>query len=170
MQLTSKKNNFIFIIIGIIGFFISSCQKKEVYPIIPIIEFKDYSIIRENGVDVKVVPSFSFKDGDGDIGYPDGDSINMSVFVYYYKKKGGVFYLKFKPDSSKNFNVKLPMILNDGIKRPIKGDIDYLIDLSFDPPSLSKTDTIYFEFYLQDRALNKSNLIASPIIVLKKRL
>jgi len=168
MQISIKQIIYISITTGIISLLSFSCQKKEVYPLTPIIEFKDYSIIRRNGIDSNIVISFSFKDGDGDIGYSDDDK-NMSVFVYYYKKKGGVFNLTVNPDSSNNFNVKLPMILPDGVKRPIKGDIDYLINIYYDL-SLSKNDTVYVEFYLQDRALNKSNLIASPEIVLKKRL
>jgi len=162
MQISIKQIIYISITTGIISLLSFSCQKKEVYPLTPIIEFKDYSIIRRNGIDSNIVISFSFKDGDGDIGYSDDDK-NMSVFVYYYKKKDGAFCF------SNNFNVKLPMILPDGVKRPIKGDIDYLINIYYDL-SLSKNDTVYVEFYLQDRALNKSNLIASPEIVLKKRL
>jgi len=161
----------VFVILFFILFIVySSCRKKEVYPIIPYIEFKDYFIKSSGGIDSSIMFIFTYKDGDGDIGYPDEDMEHKSVFVYYYKKNNGVYYLRIDPeDSVNNFNVKLPMLLNSGSKRPIKGEIEYSIDISLDVPVLFQYDTVYVEFYLMDRALNKSNTIASPEIVLKRK-
>ncbi len=159
----------IFLTLFILIFFFSSCQKKEVYPIIPEIELKDF-IVKQNTdtLDSCIVFHISFKDGDGDIGFPDNDTANKSIHVYYYKKINGVFKLKVKPEDLFNFDVKIPMILPTGVKRAIKGDIEYSIDTYLDLPIVSKYDTVYFAFTLVDRVLNISNMIETPQIVLKR--
>lgn len=148
----------------------SSCKKKEQYPIIPLIEFKDFIIQSSNGIDTTAVLIFSFKDGDGDLGFPDDDTVNKSIHVWYYKKKDGVFLLRVKPEDVFNFDVKLPMFLNSGVKRPLKGEIEYSINISMDVPITSTYDTIYIAFTLVDRALNVSNKISTPEIVLRRKL
>jgi hypothetical protein len=161
----------LFVLLMIIAGLYSSCKKQEQYPITPVIEFKDYILLKsKDTLDSIVVFTLSFKDGDGDIGYPDEDSTNKSIFVYYYKKIGGVFKLLISPDMSQdsNFNAKIPMILSPGVKRPLKGEIDYSIDITKDPPKF-KYDTIYVKFYLMDRALNMSNKVSSPEIVLQRK-
>jgi hypothetical protein len=170
MKLPIKQFINLLVTILLFLFLFSSCQKKEQYPIIPVIEFKDYKVIQKSDtLDSTIAITFSFKDGDGDIGYPDGDSTHTSILVYYYKKKKGAFFLHIDPTNpDTNFNANLPMILAPGVKRPIKGDIEYSIDIWSDP-IISKYDTVYVAFTLLDRALNVSNMIKTPEIVLKRK-
>ncbi len=163
LLITVLINLFIFVLV------LSSCKKQEQYPIVPLIEFKDYIIESGNGIDTAIVLIFSFKDGDGDLGFPDEDSVSKSIHVYYYKKKDGVFILRVKPEDLANFDVKLPMFLNTGVKRPLKGDIEYSINVSLDAPALYEFDTIKVEFTLVDRASNVSNLISTPEIIIRKK-
>jgi len=170
MKVSLKQFLKILIVLFFFLFLFAACKKPEQYPIIPLIEFKSYQIQSSNGIDSNLVLTFSFKDGDGDIGFPDDDSVHKSIHVYYYKKKDGEFYLRVKPEDAFNFDVKLPMILNTGVKRPIKGDIEYSINISIDVPIIYQYDTVYVAFTLEDRAFNISNMITSPEIVLKRKL
>ena len=51
-----------------------ACKGGEIYPIIPSIEFEKSSYINRDSTNLLVF-SIKFKDGDGDIGLEDGDTL-----------------------------------------------------------------------------------------------
>ncbi len=152
---------------------LSSCEREEQFSEIPAIQYQ--SIVKENdgtGVDNKAKLTFTFQDGDGDIGL-DNTSHDMhppydSTSIYYYN-----FYLDYfekidgefvKIDLPTEQNARIPR-LSDVTPESIEGTID--IDLLINNP-LSTNDTIKFDFYIYDRALNKSNVESTPPIIVNK--
>ena len=160
-----------FLLITISFLFIYSCQKKQQYPLIPNIEFQSYSLLADaRGVDTTLILIFSFTD-DGDIGLGPGDTVSPYVgqykydfFAAYYEVQYGKLTLVKTPT---NFNQRLPLVTINGSNKNIKGTIQ--VNLPINDYNTSKFDTIAFQVYIVDRALNKSNVVMSPdIIVVRK--
>ncbi len=171
MKINSKIILF-FIIAGFL-FIVSSCMKKEEYPVIPSIKFENFRKIQnDKGIDVKGILDISFTDGDGDIGLSPTDTIapyDYNFFINYFEKRKGIFQkINFEGVS---FNSRIPYIIPEGENKPVKGEIEdtLFINNRFDPEAYPDFDTIYFEAYILDRALNKSNTIKTPVIIVKKQ-
>lgn len=153
--------------------FLFSCLKTEDYPIKPQISFKNYFIGYTTdilGNSTKVVAlTFSFTDGDGDIGLGDGDTLSPfdKNSNYYYnlcttkfKKTNGVFSEVLENPELRNYRIQpLPSVKS---KKAIKGDIEINIKVY---QSTGK-DTLKYDIFLYDRELHKSNIISTPQIVL----
>ena len=152
---------------------LAACRPHDKYPVEPAIEFISLEKISEQGNDKDVRLAFSFKDGDGDIGlddddlYPPFDTSSLfyyNCFISYFEKQNGEFV-----------EVKLPLPLNMRIPRlskeaseSIEGEI-YLDLYAVNP--FSRFDTIRYELFIVDRALNFSNVITtSEFVVDKKKL
>ncbi|MDD3875203.1 MAG: hypothetical protein PHT69_01130 [Bacteroidales bacterium] len=160
----------IFLVLLLIAF--SACLKREEYPIVPHIEYVSFTkIANENGIDVKGQLMFSFTDGDGDIGLATGDTLPpyqrggdyyYNFFIFYNEVQNGQIVRIELPQP---FHVRLPVITPTGNNKAIKGEIEIELDI-FNPVSLY--DTILFDFYIVDRALNESNTVRTPQIVVKK--
>jgi hypothetical protein len=139
-----------------------SCQKKEEYPTIPQIEYEGMIKIY-NQVLAKYdrgVLKISFKDGDGDIGLRDFEvspPYDYNLFVKYFELQNGQPVRVVIADSNE-FNARIPVLTPAGSIKSIKGEIeDTLFIYNFQSPF----DTIKFDVYLTDRALNKSNTITT---------
>lgn len=157
-----------------------SCKKYEDYPPEPGIEFMDFTLLRDDqGIDQRGVLRFSFSDGDGNIGLYDYDTLppyDYNLFVKYFELQNGEFKEIFLitptyiDDSTivydtATFNGRIPILTPAGKNKAISGEIE---DTLFVNNPVSTFDTIMFEVYIQDRALNKSNVIQTPPIVIKK--
>ena len=67
-----KYNAFFFLLLVLL---LSTCKKKEIYPSVPSFAYKGVSFYMANdGTDSLMVLSFTFKDGDGDIGLNQQDT------------------------------------------------------------------------------------------------
>ena len=104
--------------------------------------------------------------------------INPNHFNWWleiYRKENGAFKLYQIPTFSAgqvrlNFFGRFPRLIRDERKEPIDGDISYrmaITQVPF-PGSLHEGDTLYFTIQIQDRALNKSNIVKSPEVILGK--
>lgn len=163
--------------------FLFSCREKVKYPIIPHIDFVSFTKIQQpSGIDNTGTLKISFTDGDGDIGLNESDTVYpynpenkfyYNFFIDYFEKQNGawikvplVYYNHetFQYDTI-TFNSRIPVITPAGDNKSIKGDIE--INLFFNNP-LSDFDTIRFEASIADRALNVSNVITTPDIIVKK--
>ncbi len=147
-------------------FFLASCFKGEVYPNEPYISDPLFVISNDSAV-----LTFSFTDGDGDIGISDGDTLPPSPFVpnsyyyfnlylEYYEKVDGSGWqpgLDFEGDSIV-FAYRLEPIIVKGKKKGIKGTMDIAINPFYNIASL-ESDTIKYRIKLIDRALNESNYL-----------
>ncbi len=152
--------------------FFSSCLKREEYPIVPHIEFKNFvKYVNNAGIEDKGTLVFSFTDGDGDIGLSAGDTLPpynkggeyyYDLFITYKELQHGVLTPVVLPLP---FNTRLPVITPSGKNKAIKGEMEVNLDI-YNP--LSTFDTISFDFYIVDRALNKSNMASTSLIVVHK--
>jgi len=136
----------------------TSCRKIEEFPPEPEIEFVDFL---QFGADSAQL-IFAFTDGDGDIGLRDKDTIapyDYNVFLTYYEMENGVW---ITPVLSTPFWYRVPMLRDRDSDKALQGDIN--VDLS---PFYARpgADTIRYDVVLRDRALNESNRITTPNIL-----
>ncbi|MCB0824455.1 MAG: hypothetical protein KDC09_17285 [Bacteroidales bacterium] len=154
-----------------ISLFIISCNDKETYPIIPEIKFEDFVLLYNptSGLIERGVLKISFKDGDGDIGLRQGETdppFDYNLFITYFEiqNRDTVEVIIVDPVSgdTANFNARIPILTPEGNNKSIKGEIE---DTLFVYNPNSDFDTIMYNVYLVDRALHKSNVIQTPLIV-----
>ena len=139
--------------------FLCACKKPVNYSDIPEIKFISFHKYQDTQIQDGAILTFSFKDGDGDIGlhewetYPPFDSTSIyyyNFFCDYYEKQKGVFV---KIDF--NLNARIPR-LSKLQKESIHGEIYLTLPFYYDITS-PYTDTIQLKFNIVDRKLNKSN-------------
>jgi hypothetical protein len=161
-----------------------SCRKLEEYPIIPAISYNGFELLinEETGISEQGVLYISYTDGDGDIGLDQGDTgfpyqsggpYYYNFFITYYECDHGVFtevpLLSWNNTTQEydtlTFNARIPVLLPKEKKQGIKGVIQNEMFI-YNP--LAKSDTIQFKVKIIDRALQFSNEITTPPIVLVK--
>ncbi|MBL7139176.1 MAG: hypothetical protein ISS17_10435 [Bacteroidales bacterium] len=150
---------------------ISSCVKQEKYSEIPEISLRPFVLIFDMGqYAVKGVLSFDFQDGNGDIGLNPGDTFppfNRDGDYYYnlvirYFEKQDSIYVEVVLDPP--FSARIPVLNPDYPGKAIKGFVSDT--LAMDPAPAF--DTVRFEFFIYDRDLNKSNVLTTTDIPLRK--
>jgi len=154
-----------------------SCSKKEDYPDVPHIVYESFIKIHNfQNIDEKGILEFSFTDGDGDIGlysWETSPPYEYNLFITYFEKQNGEFkevILTYYNDSTQQYDTnyyhsRIPIINRTGEVKALKGKIE--IEL-FINNYFSDFDTIRFDAYIMDRALNESNTITTPEIIVKK--
>lgn len=176
--------------LGIIGLLLTTvfaCKKKEIYPETPSIEYKSYRFLSDqSGLDSLLILQFSFKDGDGDLGLSQADtlapfnpvidstgkSINPyynNIHIEYREKYLGVFNFVTNPFNvfdTLTYAYRFESITPDGRHKAIRGDVEVSIGPSYYP---NAQDTTIYRFYIYDRALHKSNIAETPPIVWIRR-
>ncbi len=147
------------------------CIKPPNYPDTPEISFTGLSkSVMQQGRSEgdSVIISFSYTDGDGDLGYPKSDT-TTSILV------------KDNRDSFVKFRYKLPYVDPQGAGNGISGQVSIVIPTScciFETPEGIKLacenvppsflyDTLYYFIRIRDRAGNISNEIKAGPIGLK---
>ena len=164
------KNTWILFFIPLIY----SCHKSTDFSTTPAIIYKNFLQHKTSkGKDSTGVLTISFTDGDGDIGLGEGDTLYpynrgnefyYNFIIKYFEKQKGVFKedtLFFKS------NARIPNLTPQGKNTALKGEISYeLFDINY--TSTSTHDTIRYEAYIVDRALNKSNVITTDEIIISK--
>lgn len=92
-----------------------------------------------------------------------------NIFVKFFIKRNGSF-TEFRwqdPPFFTTFNGRFPRILNNNQGQPVEGDLQYAM-LSFGWESIFRNDTIRIDIQIQDRALNRSNIVSSPEVTLNQ--
>lgn len=141
------------------------CRKKPNYPDEPVITFKSFDVMQDSAVF-----TFSFTDGDGNIGLKEGDTTGVfspdtifyyNVFLEYYEFEGGAFVKRnlFIP-----FYYRTPYIEPEGKDKWLEGDISVTIT-PFYYDFTSPRDTFMYTAQLVDRAQNLSNIIETPAMI-----
>ncbi|HMT29812.1 MAG TPA: hypothetical protein PKD91_11080 [Bacteroidia bacterium] len=138
---------------------IASCKKEETYPVTPVISFKSLVKFQNVFSNDSLELTFSFTDGDGDIGTAEGDSVNRDVFVKLFEKKNGVFVEFVNLNAPLEYNI--PYLVPRGNNSSLVGDIKINIDYNI----LQPNDTIKYELYIKDRARHSSNSITTSEII-----
>ncbi|OFX66916.1 MAG: hypothetical protein A2X12_01535 [Bacteroidetes bacterium GWE2_29_8] len=157
----------------LISCLVVSCLKKDEYSNIPNIEYESFTKINNiNGIDNRGILRIKFSDGDGDIGLSDNDIIypyDYNLFIKFLEKQKGVWVepkIANGDDTTYfSFNSRIPIITPVGENKSVKGVIE---DTVFINNFLSPFDTICFEIYIKDRALNSSNTIRTTDIIVNK--
>jgi hypothetical protein len=143
----------------ILSFAFSACLKKQSASPIPVIEFKDFQSNKDTANLL-----INFIDGDGDIGLTQNDTVppnNYNCFITYLEKQNGVWVRRQLP---LDFNYRIPVVNTGKKDKKIKGEIKIALKPFYYDP-FSAFDTIKYEIYIVDKALNKSNVILTPEIV-----
>lgn len=158
------KRILIFTFSGISLILMHGCFKKVSYPNEPIISEPIVTLTGDSAI-----VSFTFTDGDGDIGLNDNETAppyDTSSYYYYnlyldyYEKddvNGWQRGLDLAGDSI-SFKYRIERLEIKGKQRGMKGTVDVNIS-SYRNPFSSQSDTILFKIRLIDRALNVSNTI-----------
>jgi hypothetical protein len=152
----------------ILMFVLDSCRKVEQLPAVPLIRFDKFVVFDTNTYLGKYKAGrleFYFEDGDGDLGLGTPDEFmtdTTNLFLSLYKKKGGIMVIStgnnvFLPYPS----YRIPFMERLGVNKILKGTIS----LTFLYLSYSPGDTIKYDFYIKDRALNVSNVDSTSEIV-----
>jgi hypothetical protein len=92
-----------------------------------------------------------------------------NIFVRFFIKRNGVF-TEFRwqdPPFFTTFNGRFPRIINGNEALPVEGSIQYSM-LSFGWNSIFRNDTLRIDVEIQDRSLNRSNIVSSPEVTLNQ--
>ena len=151
---------------------LNACTKEEVFPPEPAITFISFDKIANNSsIDDKGLLKIFFTDGDGDLGLNDFDTnapfdknsmYYYNFFIKYFEKQHGTFV---EVDLPLPFNSRIPRLQSSGNSPSIKGEIELEVFIN---NISSAFDTIHFTASICDRALNMSNVITTPEIIVKK--
>ncbi len=145
---------------------LTACANPPDYPVVPHIEFIEMTedTLRRGAFAADTTEiTFSFTDGDGDIGHDD----TLDMFVV--DTRTGTF----------EYQYKVPQVPKLGASNGIKGEIKFSLfstccifppDLGLDPcegeTASFPYDKVVYEIFIKDRAGNQSNVIqADPIFV-----
>ena len=149
-----------FVVFPVIALLLTvSCTKEDTYPVTPEIAFVSLESLANLGGKDSLVLTFSFTDGDGDIGTPKTDTVNRDVFITMYELRNGVF-VKYD-DPFGVFNYRIPFMVPRGNNESLKGEIVIAVDYNIFQPN----DTIYYDLYMKDRAGHVSNTISTASII-----
>lgn len=163
------KVGLIFWGIGLMSVMVS-CFKGETFPEEPIIS--DATVLITND---SAVLSFSFTDGDGDIGLSDNELdppydsssfYHFNLYVGYFEKQDGGGWepgLDLEGDTIV-FTYRLEPILVQGKEKGIKGTMDVVMNPFYNAIS-PDSDTIKYSVQLIDRALNESQIIETDPVI-----
>jgi hypothetical protein len=144
---------------------VSSCFKKEEYPLEPNISFDSFNI---QGDSANVV--FNFTDGNGDIGLNDYDTIapfniesefHYNLYINYFEKDDFIGWTEGL-DLQGNpiiFKYRIQPIAIKGKTKGVKGKIDVNMGKLYYNVLSDQSDTIKYSIQLIDRELNKSNVV-----------
>ncbi|MFA8449154.1 MAG: hypothetical protein ACEPOW_00500 [Bacteroidales bacterium] len=175
-----EKKTFVilFIICSLCTF--HSCKKKTLSSKIPEISFLSFEKIipTEGNIVHKGIVTFSYSDGNGDIGLKQNDTLGIhskgqehyyNLWINYQEMQNGKWkdIQLIDPVSKEEifFHTRIPVLLPYEQEQIIKGEIS---DTIFIYNPLSKYDTIRFSLQIADRELNKSNIIITPMIIRTK--
>jgi hypothetical protein len=150
----------------------ASCRKIEHSPAIPSIEFTSFTVfdtldpLGNNSKGGRL--RFKFEDGDGDLGLNSPtantpDSTNL--FITLFRKEGGTMVQVPGLDPLLPYAAyRIPYMERLGQNKILKGTISVAMIYQ----SYSPGDTIKYDFYITDRALNISNVVSTNEIVVSK--
>ena len=149
-----------------------SCTKVEKLPPTPNIKFTSFAIFdttdmlgnKTKGGRLK----FYFEDGDGDLGLetPSANKTDTTnMFLTLFRKKDGDLVRITGLDPLLPYPAyRIPYMERLGLNKILKGTVSITFLYLFYTP----TDTIKYDFYITDRALNKSNVESTSEIIISK--
>jgi hypothetical protein len=158
---------------AILLLFLGSCLKEKEFPVEPFIEFKGFTkvFIPPDTIPAELILSIRFTDGDGDIGLSEADS--LPPYVDPYNNNFFIDLVKFvhgQPEITEiNYNSRIPLLDENLAERPMEGLLEYTFDQNEYGimRDFLLNDTIAFDVSIIDRALNHSNVIRTPYMIIE---
>lgn len=165
-----------FLLLGVLH----QCKKKQSFSKIPEIEYIGFQLLQSEASSVpeRGVLMFSYTDGDGDIGLSQGDTTGIfgkdsdyyfNLWITYQERQNGdwktVYLVNPQTLDTTYLHARVPVLMPNMKNKNIHGEIFDTIPVN---NPLSDFDTIRFKVELIDKALNHSNVIETPAIVLPK--
>jgi len=158
------------IVVGLVLMTMGSCLKREEFPDRPDLEFISVFLNPNptNQTDSIGFVKFGFTDGDGDLGlnpsdtfgeFAQGQPYHYNLFIHYFEKQNGQ-YVEFEPLLP--FHVRFDNLTPTGADKTLEGEMDVGIFVRPGTPF----DTVRYEMYIVDRALQHSDTIVTPDIIL----
>ena len=148
---------------------VASCRKIEKLPDEPMVEYRSFAVFDSTDILGNAIKAgkltFYFEDGDGDLGLdaPDGTSADTSnLFLTLYRKTDGVFVPASDSDPLYPSAYRIPYMETPGQNKILRGTIDVTMIYFF----YNDTDTLFYEFWVEDRAGHLSNQDSTSVIVL----
>ena len=179
-----KTRNLIALLLLLLAAF--SCQKKVEYPVEPRIAYEGFTYLfnADSTFSGEGVVSFSYTDGDGDLGLDESDTLYPFGFhdahyynleIDYLKCVNGVFvktpllspHVPTHPGDTLvlydtvTFNARFKRLRDSEEPNAISGTMEYKLTVQ---NPFSPDDTIKFEIHILDRALHESNGIQTEPI------
>lgn len=163
------KKNKLLLLTAIIITGMISCRKIQQLPAVPSIKYLNFTVF--DTTDILGNKSkggrlrFHFEDGDGDLGLNapvDSLQDSTNLFLTLYRKTGGIMVPATASDPLKPAPYRIPYMERTGQNKILKGTISVTFLYLFYSP----TDTIKYDFYIIDRALNQSNVASTNQIIL----
>ena len=154
--------------LGIVWWCMSGCSRIQSYSEIPEIHFKE--LVVEDRLDSldnikrKAILTFSFIDGDGDLGERTKDPENPVSRIYHtwYQKQPDMTYDLYESDDQ-TIITSIPygetMNKDEAQNKVLKGTIQIEF---YTPEKNQGLDTMRIEFYITDRANHQSNIEYTP--------
>ena len=165
---------------------VCSCQKPVEFPVEPKIAYEGFTYLfnADSTFSGEGVISFSYTDGDGDLGLDDNDTLPpfgfndthyYNMVIDYLKSENGVFvktpllspHVPTGPADTLvlfdtvTFNARFKRLRDSEEPRAISGTMDYKLTVQ---NPFSPNDTVKFEIRILDRALHESNVIQTEAI------
>ncbi len=143
----------------VLGWAVISCKKKDKFPPEPEISYKSFEKFGADSAHLII----SFTDGDGDIGLTQSDTTEpylFNFFTRYYYKVKGVFVEKILPIP---LNFRVPILNSSKKSKSLEGEILITFLKPYYFPTIK--DTIQYEIFIKDRALNESNRVRTDEII-----
>jgi hypothetical protein len=163
-----RKNRYL--LLAIISLFaLGSCQKVQQLSGTPHIDYTSFTIF--DTVDILGNTSkggklkFRFEDGDGDLGLDapiNGQIDSTNLFISLFRKKQGVMdSITVLDPLLPSPALRIPYMERLGQNKILKGTIS----VTFIYQSYLPADTIKYDFFIKDRALNISNVATTNEII-----
>lgn len=163
-----------------------SCQKPVEYPIEPRIEYQGFTYLfdADSTFNGQCIVSFTYTDGDGDLGLDEADTLPpfgfndahyYNMVIDYLRCVNGEFvktpllspHVPTHPADTLvlydtvTFNARFKRLRDTDEPKAISGTMDYTLTVQ---NPLSPNDTVMFEIHILDRALHESNVIQTDPI------
>jgi hypothetical protein len=179
-----------FLSIFVVVLMIGSCKKDQTLSTTPEVSFDNFITYSDAaGVDTAVDFVFTIKDGDGDIGFQEGEfnascgADNSNLYIAYEEKNGAGYRPKkiwtqvtdittncdttiYFDSVQVKFNQRMQYIEPPGNSKSIEATVTYRMDYISALILLSTQGR--FQFYIRDRANHISNTAVTDDLLLSK--
>jgi hypothetical protein len=166
-----KTLHFLTPVVILAALVLSTCEPIEKVSNVPEIHFKSFALYNKDTLDdfnINVgVLIFSFIDGNADIGVMPNATDTLNVFLEPFQKVHGIYEPLNVDTFGQKFSLKNdPSLVRIGQNKTIKGEIK--VEIIY--PYVPSFDTMRYEFYILDRAGNKSNVDSTSDITFPNNL